>query len=340
MDIIYRTIVDFPKYEVSNTGEVRGPRGIISQHHRKDRYTSVKLYRSGKDGRYERKNRLVHRLVAIAFISNPDNRSIVNHKDGNRANNNVANLEWCTHRQNTVHAHTNDMINKWERKVAQYTVDGKFIAEYSSLSKASRKTGVPLYNISKVCRKNHRTAGGYRWKYSDNKEQEPTPDIKNKEIWRQIEEFDSYMISKEGQVFSLRRNKIMSLHKAGYTRAKLFKDGKAYTKKVHILVAKAFLPSVSGKPLVNHKNGDRHDNCVENLEWCTHRENAQHAVDTGLCPRTKGKWVIKCALDGEELEMYTSIQDASEFTGTNREGISHVCHGRRKTAGGWKWKWA
>ena len=135
-----------------------------------------------------------------------------------------------------------------------------------------------------------KTSGGYKWKFIDDKDFVVEIDISN---WKSVSEFPDYQISSQGNVYSSKRNKMMSLYKASYTRIKLFRDGKPHIRYVHVLVAKAYIPQLEGKTLVNHKNGDRYDNRVENLEWCTPQENSQHAVDTGLCPKPKGKKVIQ-----------------------------------------------
>lgn len=74
--------------------------------------------------------------------------------------------------------------------------------------------------------------------------------------------------------------------KDGYKRVGLYRDGKGAQFGVHRLVASAFLPKEIGKIYVNHKNGIKDDNRLENLEWCTAKENSRHAVDTGLKPRS------------------------------------------------------
>ena len=109
--------------------------------------------------------------------------------------------------------------------------------------------------------------------------------------WRPIEGFEGlYEVSNIGNVRSLnyRRTgeiKILRLYKNnnGYLKAVLCKDGKRCTKKVHRLVAVAFIPNLENKPQVNHIDGNKQNNAVSNLEWCTGKENKQHAWKIGLC---------------------------------------------------------
>lgn len=99
---IWKTVQEAPDYEVSNLGNVRvGNTGeILKQHKDSYGYMKVRLYANG-----EGENKLVHRLVASAFIANPENKSMVNHKDGNKSNNDVDNLEWATATENIHHSY-------------------------------------------------------------------------------------------------------------------------------------------------------------------------------------------------------------------------------------------
>lgn len=110
-----------------------------------------------------RRGHLVHRLVANAFIDNPDGLPQVNHKDGNKKNNTVSNLEWCTAKENMLHSVVNGMRNDC-KSVGMYTVDGNLLQTFKSIGEAERKTGIFSQNISCVCKGQAKTAGGYVWK--------------------------------------------------------------------------------------------------------------------------------------------------------------------------------
>ena len=129
-------------------------------------YERVHLYKD-KKGKYFK----IHRLVAMAFIPNPDNLPQVNHRDENKTNNRVDNLEWCTQEYNlnygtatrrTQLANTNGKLSK---PVLQYTLEGIFIKEWKSTMDVQRNLGFYQSSISECCRNIRKTAYGYLWKY-------------------------------------------------------------------------------------------------------------------------------------------------------------------------------
>ena len=127
----------------------------------KNGYILANLY---KDKRL--KTFKVHRLVAKAYIPNPDNLPQINHKDENIRNNCVNNLESCTAKSNCNYGTRNlRRAESQSKEVCQYDKDGNLIAKYKNTKIASENTGVGRLNIIGVCNNNHKTAGGYIWKY-------------------------------------------------------------------------------------------------------------------------------------------------------------------------------
>lgn len=117
---------------------------------------------------YTKKTKLIHRLVAEAFIPNPDNLPVVNHKDEDKTNCHVDNLEWCTQQYNSVY---NDvqLRKRWcniVRAVKQYDKDGNFIKEWPSISEAARFYNIAPNNISRCCKGITKTCHKFMWIYS------------------------------------------------------------------------------------------------------------------------------------------------------------------------------
>lgn len=143
------------------------------------------------------------------------------------------------------------------------------------------------------------------------------------EQWKLIEDYPNYEVSNMGRVRNTKTGRILRLvvNEWGYLHVTLCKDGKMKRFLVHRLVATTFIQNPENKSQVNHINGIKTDNRVENLEWVTNSENQQHAIRTGL--RTKSgspKQKVRCIETGQEFE---SQHDAARYFGCN-SGSIHV----------------
>ena len=155
-------IEGFEKYEVSNLGKVRNIKSsiVLKPWITKDGYLRHCLYKHNK-----RKNLLLHRIIATAFIDNPGKKPQVNHIDENKLNNDLSNLEWCTGRENLVHGtRTKRVAEKLSKKVIQLDLNDSVLNEFESMGQAERETGVPSGNISRCCNGERKSAGGYKWR--------------------------------------------------------------------------------------------------------------------------------------------------------------------------------
>lgn len=150
-------------YQISNLGRLRNRLGKIMKPYEK--YNKYLFIRLCKNSIY--KNFHIHRLVAEAFIENPYNLPQVNHKDEDKSNNCVDNLEWCTAKYNVNYGTgLKRAKSKISKPVLQYTLDDIFVAEYPSTREASRSTGLPQSHISDCCRlPNIKKAYGFKWKF-------------------------------------------------------------------------------------------------------------------------------------------------------------------------------
>lgn len=180
MEEIWKDVVGYEgNYLVSNLGRIKAVPHIVTYKDRsytsKERimslqydacgYLQVRLSKNAK-----KKTQKVHRLVAIAFIPNPDNLPEINHKDENKTNNRVDNLEWCDRNYNMQYGKNTHLQRK---PVAQYSLDGKLIRKYESIKDAAIATGIYPTNIGKCAtgriynkQKGYysKTAGGFIWK--------------------------------------------------------------------------------------------------------------------------------------------------------------------------------
>ena len=148
---MWKKIKDFENYEVNELGQVRRNSKILKSELRNG-YYSVTLSKNGK-----RVHKRIHRLIAEAFIPNPDNLPQVNHKNQNKLNNNIDNLEWCNNTYNS----------QYPNDLSVYCFDLDRI--YKSATEASVHTGVCRTSILKACRGQLQRAGGMLWCYSKNK---------------------------------------------------------------------------------------------------------------------------------------------------------------------------
>ena len=138
-------------------------------------------------------------------------------------------------------------------------------------------------------------------------------------------------------------------NKNGYMQVNIYNDSKSKTLLIHRLVASAFIPNPSKLPEVNHKDGNKLNNNVSNLEWCTRSQNIKHGIDTGLIKKSmigrlgnkhwRSRTVLQTKPNGEQVE-YESTGDASRKTGFNRTSIQDACKGKLKTykLSTWKYK--
>jgi hypothetical protein len=187
------------------------------------------------------------------------------------------------------------------------------------------------------------------------------------EIWKQIMGFEGiYEVSSYGNLRSVDRvvvcggqvNKIKGTQKqqylgtGGYLNARLSKGGVGYHYRVHRLVAMNFIENKENKRTVNHKNGIKTDNRVENLEWMTHSENSRHAIDVLKRPcgrhfvgksrfgkdNPNAKAIVQMDLNGNEIKSFDSGVDASRELNIGYKSISMVLTGQTKQTKGFKFK--
>lgn len=178
-----------------------------------------------------------------------------------------------------------------------------------------------------------------------------------KEIWKDIPNYENmYKISSLGNVKSLKRKvknkngyrivEEKELKKCvdtnGYFVVNLRKNSNIETKPIHRLVAEIFIKNEDKKPCVNHIDGNKQNNCVENLEWCTYSHNVKEAFRLGLNKHIDFKEkreIIQYDLFMNKIKEWKSIYKASEETKIFRSSIIKACQKKQKTAGGYIWRY-
>lgn len=159
---------------------------------------------------------------------------------------------------------------------------------------------------------------------------------------KQIKDFPGYFVSDVGDIYSLFGSALfklkLDLSNNGYLRATLYKDHKRNKKSIHRLVAEAFIPNPENKPQINHKNGDKKDNRVENLEWVTQSENMLHAYSV-LGYKGHDPKIVLQIKDNMVIAEFYSACEAYKQTRINRGHICDCCRGERNFAGGYQWKY-
>lgn len=164
-----------------------------------------------------------------------------------------------------------------------------------------------------------------------------------KEIWKPVKGYESlYQVSDNGRVRSSHTGKYISQRVGydGYVRVSLSNNGKQKSLFLHRLIGQAFVPNPNNYPEINHKDENKQNNSLSNLEWCTHKYNSNYGTRVNRMAITNYEPVIQYTKDGTEVARYQSQKEAMDKTGLSNRHISCCCKGKRKTCGGYVWRYA
>ena len=175
-------------YQISGDGRVRsidrvviGADGktyhyksrILKQVKARDGYMAVQLFRDSRCKTYK-----IHRMVALTFIPNPNNKPEVNHIDGDKSNNHASNLEWCTRSENIKHAVDHGLnspikaIEATKKKVEQIDSEGNTVKRWDTMTDAANEMGVHISNVSSCCHGRLKSTGGYSFRFTKEGEEQ------------------------------------------------------------------------------------------------------------------------------------------------------------------------
>lgn len=169
MEEIWKTIGEYPNYQVSNMGRVKsmnykqtGKEKILNNCKTKNGYLYVHLSKNGKVKKY-----YIHHLVASAFLDNPNNLHEVNHKDEDKTNNKVENLEYCDRSYNLNYGSRNERMAKSKSiPILHFTKNGEIVKVWNNAKEVERELKICSSDIYKCCKGKLKSTGGYVWKYN------------------------------------------------------------------------------------------------------------------------------------------------------------------------------
>lgn len=355
-------------YEVSNLGNVRRVRRLLSTGAvLKERLLSqfiskVGYYRvvmtspiDGKQRKYT-----VHRLVAKAFVDGYAEGLVVNHIDENKTNNVASNLEWCSRKDNTNYGTALKRRGEKRRKpVYQCSLEGEIIARFGSINEAATALGIDHRLISACLVGKSKSSNGYKWAYSPkivtafHKEEEfdqlvtePFESLEG-EIWRTVsidgDLFPNYEVSNKGRIRTIPRKGYSRYYKLchpyllrGRAQMTLKKNGRKFKTMVSRIVAFAFCEGYQSGYQANHIDENPLNDCAENLEWISCKENINYGSRTQKVINKRSKKVAQIDDYGTIIKVFPSIQEASKLVGGR---IKKVCDGKQLKAKGYKWKY-
>ena len=330
---IYFVVEEFPLYAISRKGEIRNVKTGYPMKTRLDAGYAVVALR--KDGRQSQIS--IHRLLAMVFVDNPDPTTniVVNHKDGDKSNNAIDNLEWVTHQENCAHAVemglTNPVKGREVDKIDPAT--GHVCATFKSIREAAKSVDITHSGVDRAIRTGGKCKG-FKWAFSaivcDEKD----------EVWMPLHMCDGcqlkpgmYSVSNYGRVKTNTSGYILKAQEIkGYLRITLVAEDGKKTFGVHRLVAQLFIPAKKDSALldVDHKDGDKTNNHASNLQYLTRDEHGA---------KTSGKKVVQSGLDGSTIATYLSCGQAAKAINGLAPGVSRAASGERKTYKGFTWKY-
>ena len=314
--------------QVSNKGRYKDCRGVIKEGY-KNKAGYVVIQIAGKQQK-------LHRVIMKSFGIEPPSpkHKYVNHIDRDPSNNNLENLEWCTHKQNMDHAYATNENRRSSAEATSKPVKGRKIGEsewtkYESANDAARQLYLNHGSISQACRNGGGMVSVYYFEFSEPNER---PLLEGEE-WRKCKNGGGAEISNKGR-FKDSRGVIKTPRPETSRYCRVWINGK--NKCLHVLIAEVFLPPPRpDQTEVHHIDHNPSNNRLENLKWVTPSENVRlsHQHDQRKSSAEKRSKKVRARKVGDtEWTIYNSGMEASRALGIHSCRISDMCHEAQKAA--------
>lgn len=281
----WRPIKGFKEYFINIRGEIKsfqkGKPYILNPHICTAGYFVVSLYSSGSQHVLK-----VHKLMALTYLPNPENKPVVDHIDRNKLNNNLSNLRWVTYKENSANRNEYSGVAK---EIAQIDYEGNIVRIFSSAAEATKVMNIKIKDkIPRCARGEIETVEGYKWKYINDDDNEELYEPEADEIFKPVVGYyktekiyyPNYKISNYGTLINiesgLKRKPVENVYKI----YNLTYEGVSKSFYTHVLVASFFIDGMTeDRCYVNHKDENKHNFHWTNLEWITHEENVRYSVN-------------------------------------------------------------
>lgn len=305
---------ELTNYSVSINGQIRVANTLkVCSPSMTNGYKTFTLIHNDKKYR-----KSIHRLVAEAFIPNVEEKKQVNHINYDKLDNRVENLEWVTVSENIKHAHQKAGRKSCRIPVIRRDLDGSEV-RYEYVIQAIAEFGA---GVSKCLAGRQEKAGGYTWTY-ENAREKIEIDLNE---FKPIQNHPNFLISRDGRIYNSVRKKFLKPGSHGGSYMGVILDKKKYS--IHRLIALNFI----GKPenykdnwVVNHKDGNKLNNCINNLEWVSTSENIHHMYKNG-CGGRRVRPIIQKDLAGNFIQEHPNAGHASRAIGVPNHGqILRAC---------------
>lgn len=281
----------------------------------------------------------VHDLVARAYLPNPGKRPWVVHVDNVKKNNHVRNLRWATAAETSAMRPAPPHASRAVPLQQLDPITREVVREWDNIEDAYKFCHASRVTFSRRLKKEQPFAyNGFLW-------QECPVDNLCGEVWKTIPypEYAEMHVSNKGRLRDGATKRLVngSSHKSGYRIVRLHPKKRGQGKKKGIFVHRLVLFTFRGRMdhmQINHIDGIKTNNVLENLEFCDPSQNSDHAHATGLNKTSRP--VIQYDLELKELARHRSALVASKVTGVARSGIWNVCRGKAFSAAGYRWRYA